>query len=544
MAMDPAARIYWADGAGSRAVFTSLQAVLQELRTPFLGDRAVALYRPTGMSPSHGYFVLSDSCDVEGPAAMGNERLVLNQRLDLDQPRTVSGLSATSTLRPFTLVLDSAVSIPWQDPYGRGVALIGVQDANSAMPDLSDQLHRAEIGRLVETLNASRLQGTLALQRNLGDAVRAVLDSGPTGVGRMGRLTSLVASAREIFGSDTAYLALPEESETTKYYFASMANVNTPQFRQLRMRFEQGLGGLARSEGKVVRTLRYADDDRLKAPPVSETLVEGISSAMAAPLFSGGAVRGVIYIGNRTPTPFSETDERVLEEFAEYLGLLMGEPHYQDAVRESQSTRLREDFAHAIHDSVVRSLVQIGFTAEQASASAQHEATSQSIAQIQVAAEEALTTLREELSGLILHPSTGVTELGAVVEQITDVPLRPGAERNIYLSPVIEHETLPHNVAEVLVQVGVEALTNSLRHAAAQTERVEIISGPDTVELLISDDGHGSAQLQGALEGLVRGGHFGLSSMFRRASSVNGHLDVTSSPDAGTTVHLRVPRTW
>lgn len=128
MAMDPAARIYWADGAGSHAVFTSLQAVLQDLRRPFLGDRAIALYRPTGMAPSHGYFVLSDSCDIDGAAAMGNERLVLNKQLDLVHPRTVSGLEASSTLRPFTLELHSAVSIPWQDPYGRGVALIGVQD--------------------------------------------------------------------------------------------------------------------------------------------------------------------------------------------------------------------------------------------------------------------------------------------------------------------------------------------------------------------------------------------------------------------------------
>lgn len=539
MDTESAARIYWADGAGSRAVYTSLQSVLQELQAPLLGNRAVALYRPTGMT--RGYFVLSDSCDEPGQAAIGNEQLTLNQRLDLEQPQTVSGVEATSTLRPFTLSFDRAVSIPWRDPFGRGVALIGVNDIQHV---LAEHLHRAEVDRLVETLKASRLRGTLTLQRNLGAAVRSVLDAGAARAGRVGRLNALVTSARDIFGSDTAYLALPEEPDTTKYYFASMANVNTPQFRQLRMRFEQGLGGLARTQGKVVRSLRYAEDDRMQAPPVTVTAEEGISSAMAAPLFSDGAVRGAIYIGNRRPTPFSETDERVLEEFADYVGLLMGNPDYQEAVQASQASRLREDFAHAIHDSVVRSLVQIGFTAEQASATAQHDAASQSITQIQVVAEEALTQLREELSGLTLQPTDGMTELGPVVQQITAVPLHSGAARNVYLDPAIEHESVPEDVAETLVQIGAEALTNSLRHSQARTERVQLVSTPTEVKLTISDDGHGSDQLQGAHEELLRGGHFGVSSMFRRAARVGGRLDITSSPMSGTTITLRVPKAW
>lgn len=537
MATDPTARIYWADGAGSHAVFTSLRSVLQDLRATLLGNRAIALYCPTGTRD--GYFVLSDSCEEDG-AAIGNERLTSNQPLDLFRPGTVSGLELTSTLRHFTVTLGSAVSIPWEDAHGRGVALIGIQGPSPMTPD---DLHQTEIARLVDTLDASRLRGTVRLQRSVSSALRAVLDEG-SATGRVGRLTSLITSARQIFDSDTAYLALPDEPDTTKYYFASMANVNTPQFRQLRMRFEQGLGGLARTEGQVVRSARYADDLRLKSPPVSETLEEGISSAMAAPLMTDGDVRGVLYVGNRTPTPFSETDELVLEEFADYVALLMGDPGYQGAIQASRSTRLREDFAHAIHDSVVRSLVQIGFTAEQAAATVEHDAASRSIARIQEVAEDALTHLREELQGLTLEPSGEPTTVGAALDQITQVPVRPGVARNVYIDPSTEHQRLPHDVVDVLAHVGAEALTNSLRHSEARTERVEIVSVPDRLELVVADDGCGTDLLELDPEDLTAAGHFGASSMHRRAAAVNGRLYFTSVPKEGTTVHLHIPRTW
>lgn len=535
-------RIYWADGAGSRAVFESLQAVLGDLREAVLSDRAIALYRPIGMG--RGHFVLSDSVADGVEPSLGNERLMLNQSLDCRAPATVSGLVAASTLRPFRFGLGSALSIPWEDAYGRGIAVIGVHDASEAATSLERLRQIVDATRLTDTLNQSRVSGTLTLQRQLSSALRTVLDGGLDSAGRVGRLTSLVTSARQIFGSDTAYLALPEEGEAMNYYFASMSNVNTPQFRQLRMAFAQGLGGLARREGRVVSSLRYGDDHRLLAPPVSETADEGIRSAMAAPLLRDGAVTGVLYIGSRTLTPYSETDEQVLEEFADYVSLLMGEPGYRSAVDDSRNRRLREDFAHAIHDSVVRSLVQIGFTAEQVSASMSPESAARSITQIQTAAEEALTNLRAELSGMALRSPGSVMRLGQVIDQITDVPVRAGLTRNVFVHPSAIEQQLPADVAEALVHIGAESLTNSMLHSHATSEHVEAKATAAEVELFVTDDGEGSSVLGMAPEQLASHGHFGLASMYRRAAKINGHLDITSSPRTGTAVRLRIPRTW
>ena len=73
----------------------------------------------------------------------------------------------------------------------------------------------------------------------------------------------------------------------------------TPDFRQLRMEFGQGLGGLARREVRVVSSMNYAQDTRLLAAPVTETQDEGILSAVAAPLVRAQDVHGVLYVGSR-----------------------------------------------------------------------------------------------------------------------------------------------------------------------------------------------------------------------------------------------------
>ena len=43
------------------------------------------------------------------------------------------------------------------------------------------------------------------------------------------------------------------------------------------------------------------------------------------------------------------------------------------------------------------------------------------------------------------------------------------------------------------------------------------------------------------LDELVRHGHLGLAGMLERASLLNGHLDIKSNPQTGTTITLHLP---
>ncbi|MGY1781949.1 ATP-binding protein [Geodermatophilus sp. SYSU D01036] len=539
-----AAQVYWADGGGSRAVFDSLREILVELRAAVLSERAIALYQPTGTAGSD-FFVLSDSCSAGLEPAIANEPLRLNQSLDTLAPVSVSGVAARSRLRPFGLHLASALAMPWRDPFGRGVVLVGIEVDGRECQSLQRLSGVADLPRLTRTLGESRLNGTLHIQRQLSSALRSVLAADTSGAGPMGRLRSLVDTARVLLRSDAAYLALPEQEPSgTHYYFASFSQVYTPDFRHLRMEFGQGLGGLARRTGRVVTSIDYARDERLLEAPVSETLDEGVLSAVAAPLTrSGSGVDGVLYVGNRTPRPYSETDERLLGEYAEYVSLLMNTSEFKESAQSARLGRLREDFAHAIHDSVVRRLVEIGFTAEQAAASAEDGAAAASVEAIRQAAADALQTLRAELSELVPRGPAQMS-VSQVLDSITSVRARPGVSRTVLVIGPMTETPLPSHVAEAVVQVGAEALTNSLKHSGCTMQTISIDSSATGVTLRVTDDGRGSPLVDLDPAQLSSMGHLGVTSMRRRAARIGASLTIDSSIDEGTRVCLDVPRTW
>jgi signal transduction histidine kinase len=90
--------------------------------------------------------------------------------------------------------------------------------------------------------------------------------------------------------------------------------------------------------------------------------------------------------------------------------------------------------------------------------------------------------------------------------------------------------------ALVAYRVAQEALANLVRHSGAGAGAVRVRGNGDAFELVIVDQGRGFAPADG-----VKPGHLGLISMAERARAAGGRLTVTSQPDEGTTVRLRLP---
>jgi signal transduction histidine kinase len=84
-----------------------------------------------------------------------------------------------------------------------------------------------------------------------------------------------------------------------------------------------------------------------------------------------------------------------------------------------------------------------------------------------------------------------------------------------------------------LLRILQEALTNSRRHSGAKRVMVSLRSEGNDLVAEVSDDGRGLAP--GTVPGV------GLRSMYERAASLGGTLEVESEPAKGTWVRLRVP---
>jgi len=84
-----------------------------------------------------------------------------------------------------------------------------------------------------------------------------------------------------------------------------------------------------------------------------------------------------------------------------------------------------------------------------------------------------------------------------------------------------------------------EALTNAFLHADAQVIDVEIVYSHAELRVIIRDDGRGidSEILQAG----GRPGHWGLLGMRERAQKIRATLRISSSPQGGTEIDLRIP---
>ncbi len=94
------------------------------------------------------------------------------------------------------------------------------------------------------------------------------------------------------------------------------------------------------------------------------------------------------------------------------------------------------------------------------------------------------------------------------------------------------HPDLRHNIFLIVK----EALNNVLKHAGGTLVHVQIQADAENLKIVIADDGKGfdpAATADG-------GEHNGLENMRRRAAAINGKLEVTSGPEAGTRVAFAI----
>jgi signal transduction histidine kinase len=88
-----------------------------------------------------------------------------------------------------------------------------------------------------------------------------------------------------------------------------------------------------------------------------------------------------------------------------------------------------------------------------------------------------------------------------------------------------------------LLRIGLEALTNALKHAGATEVVIDLRFGGDEVELAVRDNGRG---LRDGVDE-IPGTHFGLQGIRERVNKLGGRLRIESRPGAGTRLVVTVP---
>jgi signal transduction histidine kinase len=86
-----------------------------------------------------------------------------------------------------------------------------------------------------------------------------------------------------------------------------------------------------------------------------------------------------------------------------------------------------------------------------------------------------------------------------------------------------------------LYRIVQEAVNNAAKHGAASNVTIILSKSGQTLRLVIADDGNGMPPALGKPQGM------GLPSMKYRARALGGKIDISSSPNEGTTVCCEIP---
>ncbi|MFZ1769998.1 MAG: histidine kinase N-terminal 7TM domain-containing protein [Caldilinea sp.] len=263
--------------------------------------------------------------------------------------------------------------------------------------------------------------------------------------------------------------------------------------------------------------------------------VAGMSACVLTSIFHMGTPVGVLGVYWREPPSLSVEEIALFRALGDQLAVLtenvrLREVHDQALVQEE-----RQRIARDLHDSVTQSLYALTLGADTVADRLQRgriDGVEPLVGKIGVAAHQALREIRLLLYELRLATPDAMSLAEALQVRLEAVEQRAGIDAHLQIEKGLD---FPAASAHHLYWIAIEALNNSLKHAAAQHVIVSLHADGDGFELSVADDGVGLMPHPGASHGL------GLRSMTERAAQIGGALHVRTLPSGGAEISVRVP---
>lgn len=276
------------------------------------------------------------------------------------------------------------------------------------------------------------------------------------------------------------------------------------------------------------------DNDELAQAVWSDGQARVLGHDFAFPVTSSGSPIAVV-TGRLSPDVDPDPREVIerLESLARALepaALRLDTAQLFAAFRDTAMSDERRRLAREMHDGVAQDIASMGYVVDALAASATSPAQEAALLQLRGMITSVVAEVRRSV--MTLRTQAGSSEsLGAAIatlaRHLSDVS-------GIPIQVTVDERTsrLRHEVEAELLRIAQEAMNNAVKHSHASVIDVHCRVHAPHAEIVVSDDGRG----------LQPGRHdsHGLSIMRERAALIGGVLVVSSSPDGGTDVSVRV----
>ncbi len=259
-----------------------------------------------------------------------------------------------------------------------------------------------------------------------------------------------------------------------------------------------------------------------------------VGAVLAVPLHGSARVHGVLWLARRRGLPaFGVEDVDMAAGFANQAAVAI---ELAEARAEQQRAVMldeRERIAADLHDHVIQRLFAAGLSLQSTAVTlGSGKATDRILATVDDL-DATIRQIRTSIFQLQQLPQSQLPSVRAqLLEVATDVAAGLGFEPTVRLSGILD--TLPEDIAEDLIAVIRESLTNITRHAHASTAEIDVTATPDRLSVDVRDNGTGIGPTTR---------RSGLDNLRRRAERHNGTLQTHPRQPHGTHLYWSIPLT-
>jgi PAS domain S-box-containing protein len=268
---------------------------------------------------------------------------------------------------------------------------------------------------------------------------------------------------------------------------------------------------------------------------IPKTTLGGVCGELIGiPLQAAGMVLGVLWGYSEQVGHLTLEDITLMASIGERIGTTVENFRLRARTQQVAVLEERQRLARDLHDSVTQqiySLLLFVGGAKKSLSMNDVEKTLQLANRIEVISRQALKELRLlifELRPLDLM-QVGLVE--ALRQRLESVEQRGGTHAQLITQI---DARIPAEVEEELYRIAIEALNNSVKHAAAANVEIQLKANDGMVELKVLDNG------VGFIFGKEQHGGSGILSMHERARKIGAAIKIDTGPGIGTLVSVIV----
>ncbi|MSZ89018.1 MAG: GAF domain-containing protein [Actinobacteria bacterium] len=258
-----------------------------------------------------------------------------------------------------------------------------------------------------------------------------------------------------------------------------------------------------------------------------------MESFLGVPIRVRGQVFGNLYLTEKTNgSEFTDADLEFAEALASVAGVAVENARLHSRVGELRVVEDRERIARDLHDTVIQRLFATGLALQSLAARAGDAEVVDRLQQVVEDLDDTVRRIRTTIFELQRPRIPGRSIRQEVLDLVSETLEHTEIEPSVRFDGAVDL-TIPETVADHLVAVVRESVSNVVRHSGASKLVVDITVN-DHVEVRVIDNGRGLSPESSA-------DSRGLHNLRSRAHELGGDMTLEKTPGGGTTLVWRVP---